>query len=197
MLYDFFINNFWISIALWVLLSISDSYLTIAGAKLYHSGAKEHFLHSGSYELEPYHQNDVDAFKVISFTFILGIILFGGFLWIIYSSGFTNLFAFAWGGLIFIQVAIHLRHFRNLLLFSYAKRSRGIKGRVEFERWLSLRLSFIDLVGFGLLLLISYMLTGSLMILGGAVGCSLIAINHWRMSRKENSKEKTLDSSRA
>ncbi len=197
MLSDFLINNLWASMALWVLLSISDSFLTIAGAKLYHGGANERFIFSGSYELEPEHQEDVDAFKVLSFGFMLGLILFGGLLWIIHSSGFTKLFAFIWGGLVFSQIAVHLRHFRNLLLFSYAKKSQGVKGQIEYERWLSLRLSSSDLFGLGLMLLIVYLFTNSLIILGGAAGCGLIALRHWAMSRKENPEGDSLDSSRA
>ena len=53
MLNDFFINNLWASIGLWLILSISDSLLTVTGARLYQGGVKEHFLSSGSYELEP------------------------------------------------------------------------------------------------------------------------------------------------
>jgi hypothetical protein len=197
MLSEFLISNYWASIIGWILLSISDSYLTVAGAKLYHSGAREHIRFSGSYELEPSYQKDVDAFKVISFRFILDIILYGGLLWIISSSGLIRVFAFAWGGLIFSQIAIHLRHFRNLLLFFYAKSSKGVKGQIEYERWLSLRLSFVDLAGIGLLLLISYLLSGNLIILGGAAWCSMIAIRDWWLSNQNNTKEEELNTTRS
>ena len=178
------------------MLSITDSLLTVASAKLYHSGVKQHFHFSGSYELEPDHKKEVDSFQVISFGFTLGLILYGGLVWIIHSSGFVKLFALIWGGLIFSQVAVHLRHFHNLLLIFYAKRSQGIEGQIKYKRWLSLRISSSDFLGFGLLLLLVYFFSSSLIVLGGAAACVLIAVRHWLMSLKENSEGEALDSSR-
>lgn len=193
---DFFINNLWASIGVWVILSISDSFLTVVGARLYQSGVKKHFLSSGSYELEPDSQVDVDRFRVISFGFLVSLILYGGLIWIIHSSGFIKLFALIWGGLIFSQIAVHLRHFRNLIFFSYAKLSAGVEGQIRYERWLSLRLSASDFFGFGVLLLVVYLFTSSLVIMGGAAACSLIAARHWLMSINKNPKREVLDSSR-
>ena len=123
MISAFFLDNLWVSIGVVVLLSISDSFLTIEGAKL-HRFARKHFLGPGSYELEPEHQKDVDALHVISFKFILGIILYVGLLWIVYDSGYTRVFAFVWG-LVFLQIAIHRRHFENLF-FSITQLARRV-----------------------------------------------------------------------
>ena len=195
MLSEIFLNSLLASMGLWLLLSITDSLLTVAGAKLY-QGTREQFVFSGSYELEPEHQEDVDSYRAISFTFVLGLILYGGVLWIIYANGFKKVFAFVWGGLIFLQLAVHLRHFRNLLLFSYAKRSKGVAGQIKYERWLSLRLSAYEFLGYGLLFSIVFLFTGSLIILGGAVACSLMAIRHWLMAIKSSMRD-VIDSRRA
>src|SRR5262245_52909343 len=73
MLTDFFITNLWASIGVWLLLSISDSILTVAGARMYQEGGKEHFDFSGSYELEPTHKDEIDRFQpdVLNGVFIL------------------------------------------------------------------------------------------------------------------------------
>ena len=188
------LNNLLASIGVWVLLTISDSFLTIQGAKLYGRAARKHF--SGSYELETEHQEDVDAFRVISFKFILDLVLYCGLLWIIYSAAYTRVFAFVWGGLFFIQIAIHLRHFQNLFVFYYANRSKGIKGQVEYERKLMLCMSSTDLLGIGFLLLMAFLFTGSLVILGGAAACGFTAVRHWLMSRKEKFADNVRDSPR-
>ena len=184
MLSEFFLNSLLASIGLWLLLSITDSLLTIAGAKLYQRGAKDHFIFPGSYEIEPEHQEDVDNYRTFSFRFILGLIMSGGLLSIIHATGFKRLFALIWGGLVFLQLAVHLGHFRNLLLFSLARRSNGIEGQIKYERWLGQRLSSADFFGYGLLFTTIYLFTGSLIILGGAVACLLMGIRHGLMSTK-------------
>jgi hypothetical protein len=190
MLGDFFINNLWASIGLWLFLCLTDSFLTVKGAKLYQKSVKTHFLSLGSYELEPSNQEDIDRFQPISFGFVLTLILYGGLLWIIYITGFIKLFTLLWGGSIFIEIAAHFRHLRNLLLFSYAARSEGIEGQVRYDRWLILRLSATDLFGHTILLMLVYLFTSNLIILGGVLGCLLMAVRHWLMSYKSPIKGK-------
>src|SRR5262245_24093684 len=183
MLTDFFVNNVWVSIGVWLLLSISDSLLTVAGARMYQKGVIEHLDFSGSYELEPVHQDEVDRFQAISFKYVLELVLFGGLLWIVHNSGLTSLFSVLWGGLVLSQFAIHARHFRSLILFRYASRSIGIQGRIRYARWLSLRLSSIEVFGSGLMFSIAYLFSGSLVILGGTVFCLMIALRHLLLSK--------------
>jgi hypothetical protein len=186
MLSDIFLNSPLASIGLWLLLSVTDSLLTVAGARAYQRGAKEHLILPGSYELEPGHQEDVDHYRALSFRFILGLILYAGILWIVHLAAFKSLFALVWGGLILLQLAIHLRHFGNLVLFHYARHSMGVSGQIRYARWLSLRMSGADFFGYGLLFMTIYLFTGSLIILGGAIACLLIGIKHQLMSMKSS-----------
>ena len=100
-----------------------------------------------------------------------------------HNSGLTSLFSVLWGGLVLSQFAIHLRHLRNLILFRYASRSIDIQGRIQYARWLLLRLSSIEFFGFGLMFSLAYLFSGSLVILGGAVFCLRIALRHLLLSR--------------
>ncbi len=68
---------------------------------MYQKGVKEHLDFSGSYELEPAHQDEIDSFQAISFKYVLELVLFGGLLWIVHNSGLTSLFSVLWGGLSF------------------------------------------------------------------------------------------------
>ena len=189
MLTDFFIKNVWASVGVWLLLSISDSFLTVAGARRYQKGVKEHLDFSGRYELEPIHQDEIDRFQAISFKYVLELVLFGGLLWIVHSSGLTNLFSLLWGGLVLSQFAIHLRHLRNLILFRYASRSICIQGRIQYARWLTLRLSSIEFLGFSLMFSTTYLLSDSPVIIGGAVSCLLIALRQLLLSKGKAAKE--------
>src|SRR5262245_55223243 len=188
MLTAFFIKNVWASVGVWLLLSISDSLLTVKGARMYQKGVKEHFDFSGSYELEPANQEKIDKFQAISFRYVLGLVLYGGLLWIVHYCGLANLFSVLWGGLFLLQLAIHLRHFHNLILFRYAIRSIGIQGHIQYARWLVLRISSIEFFGFGLMYSIAYLFSESLVILGGAVACLLISLRHLLLSKGKAAK---------
>ena len=183
MLTDFFIKNVWASVGVWLLLSISDSLLTVKGARMYQKGVKEHFDFSGSIELEPAHQEEIDKFQAISFRYVLELVLYGGLLWIVHYCGLANLFSVLWGGLVLLQLAVHARHFSCLILFSHASRSIGIQGHIQYARWLVLRLSSIEFFGFGLTYSIAYLFSESLVILGGAVACLLMALRHLLLSK--------------
>jgi hypothetical protein len=64
-----FVDNLWVCLLTWLVLYISDYYLTIWGAHLYRSGAQEHIVYEGSYELTPQFQKDIDALKLFSLNF--------------------------------------------------------------------------------------------------------------------------------
>ena len=156
---------------------------------MYQKGVKEHFDFSGSIELEPAHQEEIDRFQAISFRYVLGLVLYGGLLWIVHYCGLANLFSVLWGGLFLLQLAIHLRHFHNLILFRYASRSIGIQGHIQYARWLVLRLSSIQFFGFSLMFSMAYLFFGSLVILGGAISCLLMALRHLVLSNGKAAKE--------
>jgi hypothetical protein len=89
----------------------------------------------------------------------------------VHESCAPNLFVFLMGYFLLLEVPIHMRHLRNLYLFHYARRPPGLKGRIEYSKDLSLRLSAVELIGFATLFLLVYSISGSHLFLGGVTAC--------------------------
>jgi hypothetical protein len=181
---DLFLNNVWLAIAVWSILYLMDYIFTLKAARMYHAGAKKHFSFAGGYELNPIFKEDIAGLRRFSPRFWLLLFAVGGLLLAIHSLILPEAFAFIWGMFIGIQIAIHFRHIRNLMLFHYARNSRGMDGRIEYQHWLSLRLSSIELLSFAALFLLFYIFSKSLFMLGGFAGCFLMGLRHWLDSMK-------------
>lgn len=129
--------------ALWSLLYISDYALTLACARLYRM--QEKIVFEGSYELTPFFQKDINSLRVISPRFVAILLLtvgMMGFLWILTKqSAAPQLYQFALGCLIVVQLTIHVRHLRNLFLFRSINNANMVRGRIEYGRTLLLRMS--------------------------------------------------------
>ena len=186
MLLNLFLNNVWLAIGLWCVLYLMDYVLTLTAARMYHAGANKHFRFAGGYELNPVFKEDIAFLRRFSFRFWLLLILVSVLLFIIHSLNFPEGFAFAWGMLVGIQIAIHFRHIHNLIVFYYARHSIGVNGYIEYQHWLSLRLSSIELFSFSILFLFLFLFLGTLFMLGAALGCSLLALRHFLDSVKGN-----------
>ena len=94
---------------------------------------------------------DIAGLRRLSPRFWLGLFFVGELLLLIHSLDLPEVFAVVWGMFIGVQIAIHFRH--NLVVFHDARDSQGMSGHIEYEHWLSLRLSSIDLFSFSLLFL--------------------------------------------
>ena len=49
MMEDLVLEKLWIVLPAWLILYTSDYFLTILGARFLKSGARDHFVHEGSY----------------------------------------------------------------------------------------------------------------------------------------------------
>jgi len=189
MLDQLFLDNLWTVLGVWGLIYCSDYGLTIVCARMYQGGVNKHLAFE-SFELTPYYQKDVACLRWISPRFLLMLCLTSlllGAAWgmqsRVSSSDYTRqMFRGILGSLFFLELAIHVRHFRNLLLFTYARRSLGIEGKVSYSSWLSYRSSAVDLAGFALLYLVGFLLTDNWFFGGGAIACFLLAFKHWSWS---------------
>jgi hypothetical protein len=188
MLNGLFMERIWIPIGIWVLVYTSDFILTMIGARLYSSGANKHFDYSGGYELNPYFPKDVARLQWFTFNFFLALALYGGLL-VVCSTGPRELFALAWGFLIFPQLYIHMRHVRNLVFFYHVKRSDGVEGKVRVAHWLSLRSTAAEWISFGALLLFTYGITASLPVAGGTIACVLYGIRYMQRSGRSRKSQ--------
>jgi hypothetical protein len=184
MVLDFLLDNVWAAIGLWAFLYCLDYTLTFKAAKIYRAGAGKHFGFAGGYELNPYFQDDIAKLRRFSFRFFLLLFFVSGLLLILHNTGLRDYFAFSWGLLVCLQFTVHFRHLRNLAIFYYAKDSKGVSGKIEYEHWVSLRLSSIEFFTFSVFYFFLFLLWVNPFILGATVGCAVLAIRHLFDSRR-------------
>lgn len=187
----YFFIHLWPGLVVWTALYTSDIYLTITCAKLYQAGVKEKFVVEGSYELTPYYQKDVDSLRIFSSRFFwmlcLTLATLSAVWWLVKQSLLPPGYPLVLGYFILVQLVVHRRHLRNLLLFRAITKDGAVRGRIEYSRRLMLRQSALDLVYFASLFALLSLATYSLFILGGALGCFLTAVKHWQLARKQAS----------
>ena len=185
--------EYWLStspipgVILWIILYISDYYLTIYSAH----GFREvgHFQFEGSFELTPQYQKDIDALKPISRRHIILLILYS--LLIIFIWWLTKrLLFFPWtyllylGMFLLIEVAVHMRHVRNISLVREIRKNGGVEGEIKYRKWFSYRISASEFYLYSALFLIIAVLTYSPFFLGGALMCFGTGIKHIRLAKK-------------
>ena len=177
----------WPGVILWIILYTSDYYLTVYSAR----GLKEigHFQTEGSFELTPQYQKDIDALKPVSklhvtLLFIYSLLILG--LWWL----FDTLFFYPWlyrlylGMFLLIEVAVHIRHLRNVFIVREVRKNGGVDGQITYRKWFSYKLSAFELYLFGALFLIVAAMAYSPFFLGGAIMCVGTGFKHSRMAKK-------------
>jgi hypothetical protein len=187
--------EYWLStnpipgVVLWIILYISDYYLTIYSAR----GFREigHFQFEGSFELTPQYQRDINALKPVSKLHITLLVLYSLLIVLIWWLTKRLLF-FPWtyllylGMFLLLEVAVHLRHLRNISLIREIRKNGGVEGQINYRKWLSYRISASEFYRYCALFLIVAMLTYSPFFLGGAIMCSGTGFKHSRLAKKEN-----------
>jgi hypothetical protein len=181
-------GSLWPGLLSWIVLYCSDYALTIRCARMYRAGVDRKLSFEGSYELNPYFQKDVDSLRRLSpnFVYALGVtctILVFAWQFRQLPWPFGRGYHFLLGWLILTQLALHVRHFRNLFLFSQALRPEGVQGRIEYRRFVALRVSAVDLASFAALFLALFVAAPDAFLLGGAMANASIAWKHWRQAR--------------
>lgn len=183
---QFLFDYFGIPVALWIILYISDYYLTLWGARLYVTGGNKHLTFNGSYELNPAFEQDINLLRRVSLRFVLALLAYTLFMLIVrgLARNLPFLFSVFAGGLILMEVCVHARHVRNIVSLWHMRQDVGVSGQIEYQRWFSLRTSAIDVLVFAVFFTAVALLGGSWFFAGGALGCFGLAFRHWRMSRR-------------
>ncbi|HEU0294830.1 MAG TPA: hypothetical protein VFR47_18960 [Anaerolineales bacterium] len=180
----------WAGVILWIILYISDYYLTIHSAR----GFREigHFQFEGSYELTPQFQKDVDAFKPISSRHLAMLVLCSLIIFLLWWA-IADRLALPWlynlylGLFLLVEVAVHLRHLRNVFLVHEVRRNGGVEGQISYRKWFSYRVSAFEFYLIGTLFLIVAILAFSSFFLGGALACYGTGLKHCRLAKKTRS----------
>jgi hypothetical protein len=191
---DLIFQKLWIILPIWLLLYLSDYYLTILGAYYYKTGGCEHIVFEGSYELTPQFQSDIDALRIFSPRFIFAVLTSSAiivFFWYNLSEcqEILPFFQFFCGGFILQEVAVVFRNFQTITQFRFANKHQGISGQVRYERWLSYRLSAVELLCFAAVFLIVYLFTGSVSFLGGSILTASTGLRHLKRSKRKTVKD--------
>ena len=137
-------------------------------------------MYEGSFELNPVFQREVDALQWISLRFLLALVLTNvllAALWLLNAQSSTELYSFLLGALISVQLAIHVRHLRNLYLFHAMRNADVVRGRIEYSRPVILRLSAVEFLAFSGLYALLFLFTRSWFVM---VGC--LRVYCWRAS---------------
>ena len=177
----------WPGVILWMILYTSDYYLTIYSAR----GFREigHFQFEGSFELTPQYQKDVDALNPLSKRHITLLVILSLLIYILWWV-FADLFYFPWlyrlylGMFLLIEVAIHLRHLRNIFLVYEIRKHGGVDGQITYRKWFSYRVSAFEVNLFGGLFLIIALLNSSTFFFGGVIVCFATGFKHNQLAKK-------------
>lgn len=183
-------NNLWVTLFVWVVLYVSDYGLTLLGSRWRRARGTTAVTTQGSYELNNYFVQDVDKQRVVSVRFIAALA------WSTFLLGCTWLLArfdplgvvvldIVVGALVFMELTIHMRHFRNLFGYRHVAQAGEITGSITFSRRYVMWASSLDLFLFALLYLVLFLFVGNFFFLGGVLGCASIAIRHRRRIRRE------------
>lgn len=180
----------WPGVILWIILYISDYYLTLYSA----GGFREigHFQFEGSFELTPQYQEDIDALKPISKLHITLLVLYS--LLILFMWWLIQYFLYLpWAYLLYLgmflllEVAVHIHHLRNVALIREVRKNGGIEGQVSYRKWFIYRISASEFYLLSALFFLIAALTYSLFFLGGALMCAWTGFKHSRLAEKARS----------
>lgn len=180
----------WVGVILWITLYISDYYLTIYSAR----GFKEigHFQFEGSFELTPQYKKDIDALRPVSRLHLILLVLYSLLILVIwyffvYFLGLPWAYLLYLGMFLLLEVAVHLRHLRNVFLIHEIMKNGGTSGKISYKKWFSYRLSSFELyLYFGLFLIVAA-LESSPFFLGGAIMCFGNGFKHELLAKKAKS----------
>jgi len=181
----------WYGVILWIMLYMSDYYLTIYSAR----GFREigHFQFEGSLELTPQFQNDVDNLRPVSKRHILLLIVTTLLIFVLWWMTRISIliewtYSLYLGIFILLEVAVHFRHLRSIAIIREIRKNGGVEGQIFYRQWFSYRNSANELYITGTFFLLVALLTFSLFFFGGALACYGTAIRHGLWARKAKSK---------
>jgi len=183
-----FFDSLWPGMVAWSILYISDYSLTIICAHLRRVRANQIIVIEGSYELTPYYQRDIDSLKLFSPRFLVALVwslFLLALAWALaISQPLPQLYDFVLGSMILLELAIHVRHFRNIFLYWSVNHTDEVRGRIEYSRPLAYRMSSYDLLAFAGLFLLLFAFTQNWFLLGGVATCLSTALKHRKLAKK-------------
>lgn len=180
-------HHLWVALVGWSLLYIGDYYATIFVAKRMREHLSAYIEFEGSVELTPQFQKDVDELRLVSRQFVarwlISLIILAALWWLAREARLWIVFDLPFGALTLRELAVHMRHWRNWATCHLASKG-GLEGKIRYRRSFLLKISAAEFAGFGLLYLVLALGFPSWFLVGGALGCALTALQHWRLGQQ-------------
>lgn len=177
-------RSFWLGPALCLATRFSDRLMTVHNARLYK--AQTQIAVDGSFEINPRSQADIDALRIFSVRFVP--MLFAPAVCAVifrlaeqWDADFSAVYLGVLGMFLLKQLAIHIGHARTWYLFKVSL--PFMCGSLETPRGVELRASAFKFLNFAVLFLAIYGVTDSFFVLGGACGCTVMAVSHHGLAR--------------
>ena len=179
----------WRAVLLWSVVYISDYAFSVYNASLYRRGAHQYYEFEGSLELTPQFQEDIDNLRWFSTRFVRAFLFSNIILSLVWWlavewAQWPETFLFAFGGMMLLEAAVHLRHIRLLVLFMQLTTGQGIEGKIYQSRWLGYQASGWEFIAFAGLCLLLSIAVGSWFILGGAFMNAVTGVQHLRWGKQ-------------
>ena len=168
---------------------------------MYRDRVREMIALDGSYEITPYYQKDIDALRKWSPRFLRALVCS----WILLSLLWWSstqirqpaLYLFALGAFTLVEVPVHIRHLKNFFFFRDLIRTGGVRGRIEYPRPVTLRLSATEFLIWTVLFAGLFLITREWFVLGGAMKCAVVAFKHRRLAEQHVAKTVAANASAA
>lgn len=182
----------WAGALVLLLLAFADYYLTLLGAKLYHQGVSDYIGYSGSYELNPNYQKEIDNQTRLSSKFVAGslavamllLALWYFFFYFIPGSSSVHVYSLLIGAVSLPRLVLIGVHFNNILLFRTVNKEGGLTGKITYARWLTYRAWQHRWGVNGGIFLLIFALTREIFFLGGAAMCFLFIFRFGSWAKK-------------
>lgn len=187
---NWLVTSPWYGIILWIILYTSDYYLTLYSARGFRQIG--HFQFEGSFELTPQYQKDIDHLRPVSRLHMILLLGYSALIFVIWWITRLSMYL-EWsyplylGMFLLLEVAIHLRHLRNVALIREIKNNGGVEGQIAYKKWFSYRVSAHELYIYATFFLLTAILTYSLFFFGGAIMCYGTGFKHHRLAKKVKS----------
>ena len=177
-------EQLWFGLAVVTVLYVLDYQLSVIGVKWFRRGADAHYDLSGSYELNPPFEDDIDNERLFSKAHVIALVriwvvlaLVWGATW--WLDGYREVYVGFVGFFVLTQMPVMLRHTQNIALFRFVATKGGVEGRARSERWLDFKVSASVFFYFAVAYLLLWLLLGDVFFIGGVVGTALAGARFW------------------
>jgi hypothetical protein len=170
--------------AICALVYISDYVLTLQGARLYREVGRK-YMRFAHYELNPAFREDIEKERKVSPKFIVSLVWTAGLVWLVVSvSPWIELKELVLGAFYLSELAIHMRHLRNIAVFRSMRIEDAYSGHLQSASFASYASSSLEMFGWAGFFLLLYLWTGDTFFAGGIVSMVALAAKHQATSAK-------------